>query len=257
MAHLAGFRKLLALLEDAGQCRMQHGAVERQQRAVAIVTAGTSEVGEATVRALVGQDCRVLVADVQDDKGRSLAAALGPACSYVHAQPGSEQDMHRLVTGTIERHGRIDCLFNYAGAPGARLGIADLTPEAWDAMLAVLLRSAYLGMHFAAGWMRRQGGGSIVSSAAAAGLQAGCGSHVAAAANAAVMHLTRSVALELAGSGVRVNCICPQPHLDPSDVAAAAVWLAGDDARGLNGQVLVVDRGKGAPPPAPLQGWRC
>jgi NAD(P)-dependent dehydrogenase (short-subunit alcohol dehydrogenase family) len=257
MAHpLAGFRKLLALVEDAEQCRVQHGGVDKEQRAVAIVTAGTSEIGEATARTLAGQGWQVVVADVRDDKGRALAAVLGPVCSYVHAAAGSEQDMNRLVSGTIDRHGRIDALFNYASAPGPRLGIAELTPEAWDAMLAVLLRGVYLGLHFAAGWMRRQGSGSIVSTATTAGLHAGAGSHVAAAANAAVMQLTRSVGMELAGSGVRVNCICPLPHIDRAEVAAAAVWLSGEGARDINGHVLVIDGEPGTEARAPLQGWR-
>lgn len=210
------------------------------ERAVAIVVAGAGDAGAATARTLVHQGARVVVADVQDDRGRALAAALGPACNHVHADASHAPDMHRLVAGTVERHGRIDCLFNYTRVPGPPLGISELTPEAWDAMLAVLLRGAYLGMHFAGGWMRRQGGGSIVSSVALAGVRAGSGSHAAAAAGAALVHLTRSVALEFAATGVRVNCICPLPHLDAADVARAAVWLCSEAARGMNGRTLLL-----------------
>lgn len=227
-------------MRTRGKDRCSIVGVNRASSAVAIVTAGAGALGAATARAFAGRGGRVVVADVQDDKGRALAATLGPACSYVHVQPGSEQDMHRLVAGTLERHGRIDCLFNYAGVAGPPLGIADLTPEAWDAVLTVLLRGAYLGMHFTAACMQRQGGGAIVTSIAAPGHDGVPPSHVAAAAGAAVAHLTRSVALELAGSGVRVNCICAPPHQGAAESAAAAVWLASDEARGVTGQVLAV-----------------
>jgi NAD(P)-dependent dehydrogenase (short-subunit alcohol dehydrogenase family) len=76
--------------------------------------------------------------------------------------------------------------------------------------MGVLLRGVFLGMKHAAPVMKRQGSGSIVSTASVAGLQAGYGPHIYSAAKAAVVHLTRSVAMELGESGVRVNCICPR-----------------------------------------------
>jgi len=221
--------------------------VQTEQRTVAIVTGGATGIGAATARRLVAMGTRVVIADVQDDQGRALARVLGPACSYVHANASLERDMHELITATREAQGRIDCIFNSAGTPGPQLGIADITPETWDAMVAVLLRSVYLGMHFAAEGMRRQGGGSIVSTAAISGLRVGWGSHVAAAANAAIIQLTRSVAMELADCDVRVNCICPSSCDDETvaqKVAAAATWLAGENARRVSGQVLVIDDGR-------------
>jgi NAD(P)-dependent dehydrogenase (short-subunit alcohol dehydrogenase family) len=213
--------------------------VEREHCGIAIVTAGTSELGEATARLLAARGDCVVIAGVEDDRGRALAAALGPRSRYVHAQPGSERDMRRLVADTLAREGRIDCLFNYSPLAGLPLGIAELPPEAWDAMLVVLLRGAYLGLHFTAGCMQRQGSGAIVCSAG--GGPCGTGSHAAAAAGAAVLHLARSVALELAGSGVRVNCVCGLPGVPVRDLAAAALWLAGEEARAINGRLLVVE----------------
>jgi len=143
----------------------------------------------------------------------------------------------------------------------------------------VLLRGVFLGMKHAAPIMRRQRSGSIISTASVAGLQAGFGPHIYSAAKAAVIHLTRSVAMELGHSGVRVNCICPgviatplfakavglppevadqtiesiKPALTnrqpircpglPEDVARAALWLASDDSSFVTGHALVVDGG--------------
>jgi len=149
--------------------------------------------------------------------------------------------------------------------------------EAFDETVAVLLRGVFLGVKHGASAMKAQGGGSIINTASVAGLRAGYGNHVYSAAKAAVIQLTRSVAMELGESGVRVNCICPgfiatpiigrargltaeeaEGKLDavgdafrdaqpirrpgtPEDVAKAALWLASDDSGFVNGHALVVD----------------
>jgi NAD(P)-dependent dehydrogenase (short-subunit alcohol dehydrogenase family) len=149
----------------------------------------------------------------------------------------------------------------------------------FDETIGVLLRGVLLGMKHAAPVMKRQGGGSIVNTASVAGLRAGFGPHVYSAAKAAVIHLTRTVAMELGEHNVRVNCICPggiatpifgkglgmsveqadaivplmkgvleniQPIKRsglPEDIAQAALWLASDDSTFVNGHALVVDGG--------------
>src|SRR4030095_5031254 len=85
----------------------------------------------------------------------------------------------------------------------------EIAVDGFDATVALLLRSVFLGMKHAAPVMKRQGAGSIISTASVAGLRAGFGPHVYSAAKAGVVHLTRSVAMELGEHGVRVNCICP------------------------------------------------
>ena len=94
--------------------------------------------------------------------------------------------------------------------------------------MGVLLRGVFLGMKHAAPIMKRQGSGSIVSTASVAGLQAGYGPHIYSAAKAAVIHLTRSVAMELGESGVRVNCICPGGIATP--IFGEAVGVSGAEA---------------------------
>lgn len=246
---------------------------------VAVITGGASGIGDATVRLFVQEGCRVVIADVQDDRGARLAGELGPSASYLHADVSQESHVSGAIAHAVSRFGRLDCLFNNAGAGGVAGPIEEIPADGFDHTMGVLLRGVFLGMKHAAPIMKRQGGGSIISTASVAGLQAGYGPHVYSAAKAAVVHLTRSVAMELGESGVRVNCICPggiatpifgsalglagaeadrvaelmktllatrQPIQRaglPEDIARAALWLASEDSSFVNGHALIVDGG--------------
>jgi NAD(P)-dependent dehydrogenase (short-subunit alcohol dehydrogenase family) len=170
-------------------------------------------------------------------------------------------------------------MFNNAGVPGGSAKIKDISLEDFERIIGVHLRGVFLGMKHAASVMKRQSSGSIISTASVAGMATGYSSHIYSAAKAAIIHLTRSVAMELGESMVRVNCICPggiatpnfgraaglsqeaaeqltemirpafaamqpirRPGL-PEDVAQAALWLASDDSSFINGHALVVDGG--------------
>lgn len=246
---------------------------------VAVITGGTSGIGLAAVRLFIEQGSRVVIADIQDDKGRRLAEELGASAAYVHADVSREADIKAAVDHALQKFGRLDCLFNNAGIGGVGGPIEKISADGFDSVMGVLLRAVFLGMKHAAPIMKRQGAGSIISTASVAGLRAGHGPHVYSAAKAAVIHLTKSVAMELGESGVRVNCICPggiatpifgkafglsdeaaeksvatmqailakvQPIQRaglPEDIANAALWLASDDASFVNGHALVVDGG--------------
>ena len=246
---------------------------------VAVITGGASGIGDATVRLFVEEGCRVVIADVQDDRGARLADELGKSASYLHADVSQEAQVSGAIAHAVSRFGRLDCLFNNAGAGGVAGPIEDIPADGFDHTMGVLLRGVFLGMKHAAPVMKRQGGGSIISTASVAGLQAGYGPHVYSAAKAAVVHLTRSVAMELGESGVRVNCICPGgiatpifgsalglagPAADrvallmktllatrqpiqraglPEDIARAALWLASEESSFVNGHALIVDGG--------------
>ena len=118
--------------------------------------------------------------------------------------------MQALIGHAVDRFGRIDCLFNNAGGPAQTGGIEGLEVDRFDAAMATLVRSVMLGMKHAAPHMRRQGSGSIINNGSIAGRLAGFSSSVVyGAAKAAVIHLTKCVAMELGESGIRVNSISP------------------------------------------------
>jgi NAD(P)-dependent dehydrogenase (short-subunit alcohol dehydrogenase family) len=244
---------------------------------VSVITGGASGIGAATTRLFVGEGSRVVVADVLEGHGKAIAEELGDAVEFVRADVRHEDEIKGAIDLAVDRFGRLDCLFNNAGLGGVDGTIDEIDTDGLDATLSVLLRAVVLGMKHAAPVMKRQGSGSIISTASVAGLRTGYGPHVYSAAKAAVVHLTRSVAMELGESGIRVNCICPggivtpifgrmldlgeeetertlglleqafatmQPIPragQPEDIARAALWLASEESSFVSGHALVVD----------------
>ena len=247
---------------------------------VAIVTGGTSGIGRRTAEVFVEEGASVVIAARRLELGQEIAAALGSRAVFLRTDITQEADVQAMVAHAVARFGRLDCLFNNAGGPAPAGGIETIPLDRFDAAIAVLLRSVMLGMKHAAPVMKKQGSGSIINNGSVAGLRAGYSSSIIyGAAKAAVIHLTRCVAMELGERGVRVNSISPgaiatgifgkvaglpddaaektaevmkqiftgmQPLPGPGlpdDIARAAVFLAGDDARFINGHDLVVDGG--------------
>lgn len=246
---------------------------------VAVITGGASGIGKATVRLFIEQGARVLIADILDDKGESLAGKLGASADYLHTDVSKESDVKAAIDHALAKFERLDCMFNNAGYGGVSGPIEGIPVDGFDETIGVLLRGVFLGIKHAAPVMKKQGSGSIISTASVGGLRTGYGPHIYSTAKAAVIHLTRSVAMELGESGVRVNCICPggiatpifgkaiglptetadrtveivkdalvgkQPIQRcglPEDIARAALWLASDDSSFVNGHALVVDGG--------------
>jgi NAD(P)-dependent dehydrogenase (short-subunit alcohol dehydrogenase family) len=253
--------------------------VTRLANKVALITGGASGIGEGTVRLFAREGASVVIADILDEQGKRLAAELGARVAYVRTDVSREPDVQSAVAETVKRFGRLDCIFNNAGFGGVGGRIEAVDIAGFDQTIGVLLRGVLLGMKHAAPVMKRQGGGSIISTASVAGLTAGFGPHVYSAAKAAVIQLTKTVAMELGEHGIRVNCICPGaiatpifgkglgmsaeqaealvPQMKgilqnvqpikrsglPEDIAQAVLWLASDDATFVNGHALVVDGG--------------
>ena len=243
----------------------------------AIVTGGASGLGEATCRLMVAEGARVVVADIQDDKGEAVAAAIGDAAIYRHLDVTSEDAIAAVVDETIERWGRLDCMFNNAGIVGS-VGPIDETPlDEWQFSIDVLLKSVFLGSKHAARVMKPQGSGVILATSSVAGVQGGLGPHAYNMAKTAVVRFTKNLAAELASFGVRANAIAPGKINTPmnadvlfgdpdalekslayfstagtplkgraglaDDIAEAATWLASDRSGFVTGQTLVVDGG--------------
>ena len=245
---------------------------------VAVITGGASGIGEGTVLRFVEEGARVVIADVQDEPGRALAARLGDAARYVHTDVTVESDVAGAVDAAVAAFGRLDVMFNNAGIVGAVGRIAETSADQWDRTVSILLRGVFLGMKHAARVMVPQGSGAIVSTSSTAGILGGLGPHCYTACKHAVIGLTKSVASELAAHGIRVNAISPgntvtamtsavmtgdpnaidmaTKHIAagsllgipglPIDIANAAVFLASEEARYVTAHTLVVDAGQTA-----------
>ena len=251
----------------------------RLEGKVAVVTGGASGIGEGAVRLFAAEGAKVIIADIQDARGEKLAEELGTVTAFAHCDVSQEADIAAAIDQAVRKWGRLDCMYNNAGFGGVSGPIDELDLAAYDATMAVLLRGVFCGIKHAARVMKPQGGGSIISTASVAGVGAIFGPHTYSAAKAAVIHVSKTVAVELAEHNIRVNAICPggiatpifgkgmglsaeqadatvevmkgvlaqgQPIKRaglPGDIAEAALWLASDASSFVTGQAIVVDGG--------------
>ena len=246
---------------------------------VAVVTGGASGMGAATVRRFVAEGARVVIADLQEDKATAMVAELGAdKVAFQRVDVTQEADVATVIDVATRRWGSLDVMFNNAGFGGV-LGPIDSVSEAeFDITFDVLLKGVFFGIKHACGPMKAQGSGSIINTASVAGLLCGETSHLYSVAKAAVIHLTKSTALELGNWGVRVNAICPgviatplaagssrateetldqmRARLGPGqpigrigegeDIANMALFLASDESTFVTGAAEVVDGGYSA-----------
>ncbi len=143
----------------------------------AVITGGASGIGEATVRLFVAEGASVVVADIDDERGRSVAAACGDRARFVRTDVTSEDDVDAAVATAVDAFGGLDCMFNNAGNPGSPGGIEDVDMAVFDRTVAIHLRGVFLGIRAAARVMRPQGQGSIVNTASVAALAANYAGH--------------------------------------------------------------------------------
>lgn len=253
------------------------------QGKVAVITGGTSGIGQRTAELFVAEGAKVVIAGRRKDRGERIAQELGEAASFIRTDVSVESDVAAMIDHAVDSFGRLDCLVNNAGRGSQFVTIPEVDLKEFDAVIAVHLRAVLAGMKYAAPVMAAQGAGSIITIASVNGIRAGIGGHYYSAAKAASIHLARCAAMELGEKGIRVNSISPGmtatgafakyvglqgdesddhpefaeaaiasvvPRWQPlqrvaraEDIAQAAVFLASDASRMITGHNLVVDGG--------------
>lgn len=237
---------------------------------VAIVTGGAGGIGRATAEVLAREGAQVVIADVDADAGEAVASRLGGDGAFKQTDVSNIDQVQALVEFAVDRFGGLDIMFNNAGigSPLKRFLRDDL--EDFSSIMGVNLFGVIAGCQRAALYMKDNGGGCIINNASIAALNPGAGMISYRASKAAVAHVTKCLAIDLAPYAIRVNCLTPahiktnittyemgpvlrylQP-LDrvaqPEDVANAVVFLSSDRAAQVTGIVLPIDGGTTAGP---------
>jgi 3alpha(or 20beta)-hydroxysteroid dehydrogenase len=239
---------------------------------VALITGGARGQGEAEARRFVAEGASVLIADVLDEPAEAVAAELGDQAGFQHLDVTDPDAWGPVVDHVVAQFGHLDVLVNNAGIGFAAL-LEDLPLVDHHRLVEVNLNGVYYGMRAAAAPMRSHGGGSIVNISSIDGLVGVQGMSSYAGTKFAVTGMTRSAAIDLGPSGIRVNSIHPgfidtpmvsaeaRPRLEqlaamqpiprlgrPEEVAAMALFLASDEASYVTGAQFVVDGGHLAGP---------
>ena len=180
---------------------------KRLEGKVAVITGATRGVGYSTAELFVEHGAQVLITGRTVEPGEALAEKLGGNAVFLRNDATREDDVKAMINTAIERFGRIDVLFNNAGGGVTNDHVEDLSLEDFEGGMSYLLTSAFLGMKYAIPVMKRQGGGSIINNASIAGLRTGFASTLYSTAKAALIHMGKCTAMEVAEFGVRVNSI--------------------------------------------------
>lgn len=244
---------------------------------IALITGGGSGIGRATALLFSTEGAKLSVVDWAEDDARAVAAEIGKRggeAIALRTDVSKAADAEGMVAETVQRFGRLDILYNNAG-----IGIARhthlLSEEEWDRTIDIDLKGVFLGCKYALPELMKQGG-VILSTASVAGLEGIRRMAAYCAAKAGVIMLTKSLAMDYAEHGIRVNCVCPGTietplsetayeklseerserarwmvaamHLlgrtgQPEEIAHAALFLCSQDASFITGQAVVVDGG--------------
>jgi len=242
---------------------------------VALVTGGASGIGRATAILFGREGAAVVVQDIKEGGQATVEAivAAGGRASFIRGDVTRASDCQAAVQKAVAEFGKLDVLVNNAGII-RRASVVDTTEEEWDRVMAVNVKSVFLLSKAAIPIMARSGGGVIVSTASGWGLDGGRDAASYCASKAAVVNLTRAMAIDHADQNIRVNCVCPgdtdtamlreearqlgqdesqflarsaQRPLGrmgrPEEIAHAILFLASDASSYVTGTALVVDGG--------------
>ena len=248
----------------------------RLRNRVALVTGGTSGIGQATALLLAEEGAQVAITGRSESRGRKVRAEIeqaGGQAIFVRADVRFADECRRTVEDTVQAFGRLDILVNNAGVLYPNT-VLDCTEEEWDLTVDISLKGTFLTSKYALPIMIAQGSGAIVNIASGWGLVGGNEAAAYCAAKGGVVLLTKAMAIDHSRQGIRVNCVCPgdvdTPMLvqdansrgmswdtywaeasdrpigrvgQPKEIAKAVLFLASDDASFVTGAILAVAGG--------------
>jgi len=238
---------------------------------VAIVTGAASGIGKATVLAFAKRGVKVVASDLHEGQAvLAEVAAIGGEAIFVLCDVSRESDVKMMVEKAVSHFGRIDYCFNNAGIEGTPALLQEMSTDNWDATISINLKGVFLCMRYEIPHLLKNGG-AIVNCASIAGLVGFSNMAAYVASKHGVVGMTKTAALELAKSNVRVNAVCPgvinTPMIDrftggsteaaaqliqgqpigrlgkPEEIAEAVVWLCSPEASLVTGVALPVDGG--------------
>jgi NAD(P)-dependent dehydrogenase (short-subunit alcohol dehydrogenase family) len=242
---------------------------------VAVVTGGCSGIGLATVRRFAEEGAKVVIGDIDDEKGKALVDELGGAerATYVHVDVTSKDEVDALFRTAKDTYGSVDIAFNNAGiSPPDDDSILDTELDAWRRVQEVNLTSVYLCCKAALPYMLEQERGSIINTASFVAVMGAATSQISySASKGGVLSMTRELGVQFARQGVRVNALCPGPvntpllkelfakdaeraarrlvHVpmgrfgEPEEMANAVLFLASDESSFMTASTFLVDGG--------------
>ena len=247
---------------------------------IALVTGAGSGIGREIALLYAQQGAQVTVADIQEDAAAAVVAEISERNGLARSLPlnvADEGQVRVAMQGVVEQYGRLDILVNNAGV--SHVGnVLETSAEDWDRVMAVNARGVFLCSKYAVAQMLQQkpAGGILVNIASVAGMIAVDRRFPYGASKGAVISMTRSIAIDFANQGIRANAICPgtvhTPFVEgflernfaenkdevrqqlharqpigrmgrPEEIAAAALYLASDEAALITGSTLVIDGG--------------
>ncbi len=268
-----------------GKLNLPEIPMKRLEGKTAVITGAASGIGRAACLLFAQHGANVVAVDQSTDvqaTADAITRAGGRAIARVK-DASSEVDVESFIQDAVSHFGGLDIVYANAGISGGIPRFDEITASYWMKILSVNLIGPFLAIKYAARVMVPQGRGSIICTASVAGLRSGAGGPPYSASKAGVINLVQTSANQFAGSGVRINAICPglietgmtkfifdkarekgsegkigqlnplRRYGEPSEIASAALFLASDDASYVNGQALAVDGGLSSSLPVVMQ----